>query len=539
MKKLLIFLILLLPVFAFARFEILTEDLSKQFSRLNGYVIKVEGNQVYFDKGRADTIFVGLKMKVFRESEDLIHPITGALLGKKKDFIADIEITEVNDRYSIGKIVKKAKELEVKDRVVINPPFIVDVETVKLPTRLNYLFKEEVSKLENIAIDDNAKISLIFTQQEDGGIRFDIKNRKINKIVASKYYSDKDLGFGQGGKVTRDIVKSPLLVGRYRSMTVGHPYKSKDIFIACATKTTIDIYKFEGNKFSKYHTVRKKFKEILNIEFMDLNENGVDELFISELRRDRYVRTDIYEVKGKGKKFKEIEDEIPYIVRASYVHGKKEMFAQRVADDGNFLGLITRFVYDKGYKRSAPIDGTLDSSIYGFGYGDLNKDGVNEILFINKDSHLEVKNDGKVKYMVSDFFGETPHSFIVEEMKRITYQEQLEAKYEEDPFERLERTRYLKGRIFVNSDGKAYLIKNYPFSRAMPNLGKYHASSFAVYSWNGSIMSRVWESDLIEPVIGDYYMYEEFGRTYLFIVRNDPEAMFSKSKSQLIYIETK
>jgi len=49
----------------------------------------------------------------------------------------------------------------------------------------------------------------------------------------------------------------------------------------------------------------------------------------------------------------------------------------------------------------------------------------------------------------------------------------------------------------------------------------------------------MWQSDYMEPVIVDYYMYEEFNRTYLFLLRNFSDSVFSTDKSQFIYIETK
>ncbi len=42
-----------------------------------------------------------------------------------------------------------------------------------------------------------------------------------------------------------------------------------------------------------------------------------------------------------------------------------------------------------------------------------------------------------------------------------------------------------------------------------------------------------------EPVIADYYMYEEFNRTYLFLLRTSSESIFGDDQSQFIYIETK
>ena len=102
-----------------------------------------------------------------------------------------------------------------------------------------------------------------------------------------------------------------------------------------------------------------------------------------------------------------------------------------------------------------------------------------------------------------------------------------------------ETRRFIKGRIFINSEDRLYLIKNETLSDMLPNTFSYKGSSFAVYAWQNDSMSRVWQSDIKDPVIVDYYMFEEYGRTYLFMLRNIAGGIFKKPTSQFEYIETR
>jgi hypothetical protein len=110
---------------------------------------------------------------------------------------------------------------------------------------------------------------------------------------------------------------------------------------------------------------------------------------------------------------------------------------------------------------------------------------------------------------------------------------------DDDIFETMEKRTYVVGRIFVNRDGKVYVVKNITMSSVLPNTFSYRGSVFSVYNWAGKSLSRVWESDAKEPVIVDYYMLEEFGRTYLFMLRNISGGFFKSVTSQIEYIETK
>lgn len=539
MKKFLIALILVLTFSnAFARFENITEDVNAQFDRMSGYIISVDGDTVYFDKGFEDTVYVGLEMKVYRESEAIVHPVTGEILGKKKVFVADLVVNDVQDKYSTAKIVKKALEPQVKDLTVYNPPLPVDIELVKLPKRLRYLMKEEVTKLKNIKTDPAAKIKLIFTQEKEGGIRYEIFNKNTNSIVSSKYYSDKELGESLSGRVTRDVLKSDIIDKAYKSIAIGHPYRDKEIYVVTADNHDVDIYRFSGKGFSKIGSLEREFDNIQAVEVMDLNGNGVDEIFITELKNKKFMMSYIYEM-GESGRFKEVKSNVPQILRATYSGGKKIMLSQRIGNDGNYLGNVNKFEFVNDYVRTDVIPGSLNSGIFGFGYGDLDGDGKDEVIYINNDNKMEIRKDGKTVTTSVETFSDTPFFFIVEEETQTREKFKISSKADEDPIAYFERKKFLKGRVFVNADNRIYITKNFDKLAMMPNTKSYKGSSFAVYEYDKKGLHRVWESDYMEPIIVDYYMYEEFGRTYLFMLRNEGRGIFSDGESQFIYIETK
>ncbi len=120
MRKFLLLLVLMIPAIAFARFEKLTADIDEMFSRFTGYVVSVEDNDLITDLGRDKGVYDGMKLKIYRKNEPIIHPITKQVLGNKKIFIGDIEITEVFDTYSNAKISKLTRSVKPGDLVTMN-----------------------------------------------------------------------------------------------------------------------------------------------------------------------------------------------------------------------------------------------------------------------------------------------------------------------------------------------------------------------------------------------------------------------------------
>jgi curli biogenesis system outer membrane secretion channel CsgG len=71
-----------------------------------GRVVLVKNAQVYINSGRNAGIQSGNSFSIYRENEALIDPETGIELGKEKTKIAEVEITEVQEKFSKAKIIE-------------------------------------------------------------------------------------------------------------------------------------------------------------------------------------------------------------------------------------------------------------------------------------------------------------------------------------------------------------------------------------------------------------------------------------------------
>src|SRR5215813_3686983 len=89
------------------------------FPKVEGDVIKVEGDQVTLSVGRRDGVVAGVELVVYREGEELKHPKTGEVLGRTEKTIRRITIAEVFEGYSTARI-SQGGDVQAGDRARVS-----------------------------------------------------------------------------------------------------------------------------------------------------------------------------------------------------------------------------------------------------------------------------------------------------------------------------------------------------------------------------------------------------------------------------------
>ncbi|MGA1861323.1 hypothetical protein OWM07_00345 [Deferribacter thermophilus] len=535
LKKLFIIVFLFFPLLSFARFEKLVNEIDDFFAPKKGYVVAVEGDTVYTDLSIKDGVTKGLVLNVYREGEKIVHPITGDILGVKRSFLGKIKIIDVFEKYSIASIFDKKEDFKKGDIVISETPVKVKVHYENFNKRLELLIRQDLADAKNFIISDSGNYILNLVQDDKGGIEYTIFYN--DRLIEKKYFADINTTYLTKSKpslMTADILRSKPIDKELRVISVGHIFNDDFEYIVTADEDTVYIYKFTGEDFEYVSKIDGDFDEILSVETIDLNGNGIDEIFITNLDNGRNLKSVIYEFDGK--KVKLLKKSIPFIFRTIMVNGQKKLVCQRISREGEYLGKIHFYVYKSDYMRGDAIEGTNGIGIFGFGYGDINKDGKNEILYVDSDNRLRILSNGKEIYKSIEYFADTPYYFMLEEVKKASVDED---KHDENPFEVMTHKRFLKGRVYIYNDGKIYIVKNEPVSRMLPNLNKYRNSTFAGYKWQAKMLRKIWESEVLNPVIVDYYGEEKYGKNYVILLRNYDSGLFKGKKSEFIYLEVK
>jgi hypothetical protein len=74
------------------------------YPKVEGDVLKVEGDQATLSVGKRDGVVTGVELIVYREGEELKHPKTGEVLGRTEKTIGRLTISDVAEAYSTAKI---------------------------------------------------------------------------------------------------------------------------------------------------------------------------------------------------------------------------------------------------------------------------------------------------------------------------------------------------------------------------------------------------------------------------------------------------
>ncbi len=100
MKKALL-LVLLLLTLSYG------EELSKlkDFFSRQGYVVDRLDGRVILDLGRGK-VSVGEVFKVLKEGREIVHPVTGEVLGRVEEEIGKVRVSEVKDKFSVAEILE-------------------------------------------------------------------------------------------------------------------------------------------------------------------------------------------------------------------------------------------------------------------------------------------------------------------------------------------------------------------------------------------------------------------------------------------------
>jgi hypothetical protein len=101
--------------------ERLSAEIVNLFPKVEGDVVKVQGNEAFITLGAPDNIREGMELSVVRKGDEFKHPLTGAVLGRFEDDLGVVIINKVSETYSSGMVRRAKPDVNVRpgDRVRI------------------------------------------------------------------------------------------------------------------------------------------------------------------------------------------------------------------------------------------------------------------------------------------------------------------------------------------------------------------------------------------------------------------------------------
>jgi len=277
-------------------------------------------------------------------------------------------------------------------------------------------------------------------------------------------------------------------------------------------------------------------ENIVHIDTADINENGLDEIYVSSYE-GRHANS--FAVEYTEGTYKRIAEEQKWFFRAYEQPGEPvKLLGQQTDTAKLFTGSIYWFEWKKAELQTRE-EFILPSSlgIYSFAESDIDEDGSSEYiafskgLFSSRHQLAVLSYTGRVKWRDTQKLGGAPHSFT---------------KYLQGDAD-LEQKEILPLRVLcddLNQDGRLDVIvaRNSKKGKTfLKKLADYNQGEVLGLNWDGSDLGASWSSGLLKDHVADYIVedFDKDGKKELYILSVKAEGFFGKSRNRITVFKLK
>jgi hypothetical protein len=131
--------------------------LTEAFPIVQGSVVGVEGDRILIDLGAKQKVHQGMELQVYREGDEVKHPVTGQVLGRRDKRLGLLRVVEVKEGFSEGVMVSR------QEGSTITAGDLVRVSADRLSLALPLVDAGEVKGADVYSITKDLAISLAKT----------------------------------------------------------------------------------------------------------------------------------------------------------------------------------------------------------------------------------------------------------------------------------------------------------------------------------------------------------------------------------------
>jgi len=533
------------------------------YPRAEGRVIYTDGDRVQLDIGAKAGLRPGMPVLLFRPGKPIKHPITKKILGSKEAPLGSMTLTKVDDNSSEGTI----KELEA-DRVVPGDVGRLPTEQVKLAVgiygkeynelvldrltgelrasaRFDVLGNSELPA--SPAIDADAARKLIAEKSAQDLLTLKTEPTKkpdVSRVEVTLYASDGSIVERQAGLVDmksevfgETVMDYALVKGEHRDffhvdnlkfralhMAMGNITGSGKSEFAVSDDESVRVYTFnDGIMQELWSEEVTTANQILSLDCADLNNNGRDEIYVTNFS-DGAMASYVIEYDGQG--FKKILTGSPLFFRVLDVPGVgKKLLTATIGSDAPYSGVIREYRWAGGELKSA---GRFDlpakiKDPYGFVLVDLIPGNALEIVWVDDSDYLQVLDmKGKRIWKSKERYGGYDNFFEIDKKKFV--------------LPNVDNRGKVKGRLIVR-DGpegskEIVLTKNVAMTYMTRRFRGYTSAEIYSFAWEDGEMNVRWNIKNIEGYLADVCMGDVMnnGRQGIAIITDPTLKIVKKSK---------
>jgi hypothetical protein len=271
------------------------------------------------------------------------------------------------------------------------------------------------------------------------------------------------------------------------------------------SKNSVHIYRYVGDKFQVVKEIKgDRWDNYISVDVGDIHGTGHPQIFITNYRNDGLKSLTYAWVQGD---YKKIAHNVPYYLRINQLPMRgtvllgQQTWGGKAFDDNIHILAWQKDRYVSVEKLKLPKGKGL--TVFNFVMDDLAKNGMQEILYLNKDNRLTVLDDrNKVLYVSSEFYGGTVNlidDFDQPNLYSSTIMDEQAARH------------YIPARLIVVDSvvmpGRKEIIVNRnkgAFANILSRFRSYTSGEVLSISWDGAMMKENWRTQIIPDYLANY-----------------------------------
>jgi len=540
-------------------------EIASYFPKIQGEVQAVDGDRVTINMGTKNGLVAGMTLMLWRDGKEILHPVTGALIGRTEDEIGTFEVSSLAETSCTGYMKEKKKQPNVGDKARITPKKInlavLPVEAAhskimqSLAERLSDSGRFMVLPADKVAaylqgrkerdtalINDMAKVFSLdvvvacSTYPAEGGrvlltakLFYAGEARPFRTVVAILDLQDKRELIGEikpyfAPSLKDDKTGITDLPFAARFVVAADFERRGTLQYAFSDGQRIHIYKRDATgwveEWAEPAPADVEGRQHVNIDAADINGNGTPELFVTLLQKDKVLS---YVLEYREGIYQRIA-EVPAFLRVLSYPGKGALLLGQPYDIKNFFGGKPQVYAWSGGKYAPDREFPLPKgfTLYGFAIIEAGEADPLIVAFDDKD-RIIVYLRGSPIWKSEDIYP----SFAVSANKAVATASAVisQSVADADSSQKVK----IVGRILAmdtNGDGREEIIV--PKNIASSYLPIFTNAEIVDLGWTGSRLEKRWSIPEIGGAVLDYQLLKsEGGGARILSLVQDPGGLFA------------
>jgi hypothetical protein len=534
-----------LGVEEFTSVEELAVSISSYFPKVQGEVTGVQGDRITLALSTKDGLMPGMVLTLWRDSKDILHPVTGAVIGRAEEEVGTAEVTSVSDTSSTAAVKKKLKDPKPGDKARITPR---KINIALLPLRAEHPeiiqgLSERLNELGRFSVLGNEKVAVFIRDRKqrdsalvkemgtvfglDAVISLAIYPSSDGKqMVTARIFYTEDasqldtivamLDLKAGKQALGEIRPFFVPIKEEKSITPELPFIARhfvtgdfkgdgNLEYAFLDDARLHIYRLEPTGWREVWTettpAAKPSSEdpasgiqYINLDAADVDGDGRPELFITAMLNGKVSS---YVMKFQDGTFRRIA-EVPAFLRTVNYPGRGVILIGQDYDPVKFFtGTPRQYTWSGGkYVPGPELSLPRGVTLYGFTFAYFGEQNPLLVVFDDEDRVIVYSKDvplwkSEEKYTVVNTYVYKPVTGIAAALSKPAA--------ESDKSRRVR----LRGRILamdINNDGRDEILL--PKNIGESFLSAYSGAELHGLRWTGARLDEAWGiKDLPGPVL--------------------------------------